>query len=135
MLRLLGSRKRLCDGVTRRDLLCLGGLSTLGAGTAAVSVTDWLQGRELLAAETTAEPHFGQAKACILLFLFGSPPQHETFDPKPAAPAEVQGELKAISTNVPGVEIGELLPLTAQVMNKITVVRSMSHPYPVHGVA
>jgi hypothetical protein len=113
----------------------LGGLSTLGAGTASVSLTDWLSSRELSAAEIVHEPRFGQAKSCILLFLFGSPPQHETFDPKPDAPTEIQGELKAIPTNVPGVEIGEGLPLTAQVMDKITVVRSMSHPYPVHGVA
>jgi uncharacterized protein DUF1501 len=135
MLRLMGSRKRLCDGVTRRDLLCLGGLSTLGAGTASLTLAEWLSHRELHAAASASEPHFGQAKACILLFLFGSPPQHETFDPKPDAPAEVQGELKAIPTNVPGVAIGELLPQTAQVMDKMTVVRSMSHPYPVHGVA
>ena len=135
MLRLLGSRKTLCDGLSRRDLLSLGGLSTLGAGTAAVTLTDWLERKPLQSAEATHETHFGQAKSCILLFLFGSPPQHETFDPKPDAPAEVQGELKAISTNVPGVEIGERLPLTAQVMDKMTIVRSMSHPYPVHGVA
>ncbi len=135
MLKIMGSRKRLCDGVSRRELLSIGGLSTLGAGTASVALTDWLSRPELAAAEVLHEPHFGKAKSCILLFLFGSPPQHETFDPKPDAPAEVQGELKAIPTNVPGVEIGELLPLTAQVMDKITVVRSMSHPYPVHGVA
>lgn len=135
MLRLLGSRKRLCDGVSRRELLRIGGLSTLGAGTGSLLLTDWIERQPLLAAETIHEPRFGQAKSCILLFLFGSPPQHETFDPKPDAPAEVQGELKAIATNVPGIEIGEGLPLTAQVADKLTLVRSMSHPYPVHGVA
>jgi hypothetical protein len=80
-------------------------------------------------------PSFGKAKACILLFPYGSPPQHETFDPKPDAPAEIQGELKSIASSVPGVRIGERLPLMAQVMDRVTVVRSMCHPYPQHGVA
>ena len=78
---------------------------------------------------------FGQAKSCILLFPFGSPPQHETFDPKPDAPREIQGEMGAISTAVPGVQIGEGLPQIARVADRMTIVRSMTHPYPVHGVA
>lgn len=88
-------------------------------------------------ASPAAEPAsgFGKAKACILLFLFGSPPQHETFDPKPHAPAEIQGELKAIPTSVPGIHIGEGLPLTAKIADKLTIARSMCHPYPLHGVA
>ena len=75
------------------------------------------------------------ARACILLFPYGSPPQHETFDPKPDAPAEVQGELKAIASSVPGVQVREGLPRIAQVIDRVTVVRSMCHPYPAHGVA
>lgn len=139
MIRLLGSSKRLCDGVTRRDLLHVGAVSCLGLGLA-----DWDRRRQVGAAERTGAPAapaptdlpgFGKAKACILLFLFGSPPQHETFDPKPSAPAEIQGELKAISTNVAGVSIGEGLPRTAKLMDRLTVVRSMTHPYPLHGVA
>ncbi|MEX2121663.1 MAG: DUF1501 domain-containing protein [Pirellulales bacterium] len=129
MLRLLGSNKTLCDGFSRRDLLQVGGLGMLGLG-----LSDALA----LAAEQPRNERsasFGKAKACILLFPFGSPPQHETFDPKPLAPAEVQGEMKAIGTSVAGVEICEGLPRVAQVMDKITVVRSMTHPYPVHGVA
>ena len=77
----------------------------------------------------------GRAKACILLFPYGSPPQHETFDPKPDAPDEIQGELKSIATNVPGTRIGEGLPRIAKVMDRVTVVRSVTHPYPEHGVA
>lgn len=140
MIRLLGSAKRLCDGFTRRDLLHVGTASCLGLGLA-----DWERrsahgaespaGVAPAAADPTALPGFGRAKACILLFLFGSPPQHETFDPKPAAPAEIQGELKAISTSVPGVAIGEGLPQTARLVDRLTVVRSMTHPYPLHGVA
>jgi hypothetical protein len=78
---------------------------------------------------------FGKAKACILLFPYGSPSQHETFDPKPEAPAEIQGEMKAFTSRVPGLRICERLRRIASVTDKVTVVRSMSHPYPEHGVA
>lgn len=132
MLRLEGSPTRLCDGLTRRDLLHVGGLGAFG-----LTLPAFLR---LTAGETPPPPRardrvFGRAKACILLFPYGSPPQHETFDPKPDAPAEIQGELKSIPTNVPGVRIGEGLPRIAQVMDRVTVVRSVTHPYPEHGVA
>src|SRR5262249_17495535 len=78
---------------------------------------------------------FGKAKACILLFLYGSPSQLETFDPKPDAPVGIRGELKSIRSNVPGLDVGELLPNAARVMDRVTVVRSLTHPYPIHGVA
>jgi hypothetical protein len=130
VLRILGSKKKLCDGLTRRDLLHVGGLGLFG-----LSLGDALR-LESLAADTTDEGSgFGRAKACILLFLFGSPPQHETFDPKPDAPPEIQGETKAIPTNVPGLHIGEYLPQVAGIMDRTTIVRSMTHPYPLHGVA
>lgn len=129
MIPILGSNKRLCDGLSRRDLLHLGGLGAFG-----LSLSDW---NRLQAAQVDSERSraFGQAKSCIMVFLFGSPPQHETFDPKPLAPVEVQGEMKAISTNVPGLDICERLPLMASVMDRMTIVRSMTHPYPLHGVA
>lgn len=124
MLRILGSPRRSCDGVTRRDLLQIGGLGLLGGA---------LSGSSRASAADTQLPR--KAKSCILLFLFGSPPQHETFDPKPLAPAEIQGEMKAISTSLPGVEFCEGLPHTARIADRLTIVRSMSHPYPLHGVA
>ena len=129
MIPILGSNKRLCDGLSRRDLLHIGGLGAFGLGLA-----DWnrLRAEQI---EGEASPAFGKAKSCILVFLFGSPPQHETFDPKPKAPVEVQGEMKAISTNVPGLDICERLPLMAGVMDRMTIVRSMTHQYPLHGVA
>lgn len=126
MLRILGSRKRCCDGVTRRDLLHIGGLGALGFGlTEAVPSVR----------ASDVSPGFGRAKRCILIFPFGAQPQHETFDPKPLAPAEIQGEMKAISTAIPGVEIAEGLPRLASVLDRATVIRSMTHPFPVHGVA
>lgn len=129
MFEFAGSRKTLCDGVTRRDLLHLGGLSLFGLP---------LSGFLGLSAQAPAAPtganRFGQAKACILIHLFGAPAQHETFDPKPAAPREVQGEMKAISTSVPGVEIGEGLPQVAAIADRLTLVRSLTHNLPFHGV-
>src|SRR5438105_40262 len=129
MLRILGSRKVLCDGLTRRDFLHIGGLGAFG-----LALSDLFATQAAKAAYQTADK-FGKAKACILLFPYGSPPQHETFDPKPEAPAEIQGEMKAIASCVPGLRICERLPRIAGVMDKVTVVRSMSHPYPEHGVA
>jgi hypothetical protein len=129
MLRILGSRKTLCDGLTRRDFLQLGGLGAFSLG-----LGDFLRlQRSVLPARP--DRSFGQARACILLFPYGSPAQHETFDPKPEAPAEVQGEMRAIPTCVPGLRIGEGLPRIARVMDRVTVVRSLTHRYPEHGVA
>jgi hypothetical protein len=68
----------------------------------------------------------GKAKACILLFHLGGPPQHETWDPKPDAPREVRGDLKPIATNVPGILVGELMPRTARHVDKICVLRAVS---------
>jgi hypothetical protein len=130
MLRLLGSPHRLCDGITRRDFLHVGGL-----GLAGLTLGDFLRIQAGAAPLASHPAPFGKAKACILLFPYGSPPQHETFDPKPQAPAEIQGELGAIATNVPGTHIGQLLPNVAQIMDRVSIVRSMSHPYPEHGVA
>src|SRR5262245_21486413 len=131
MLRFLGSRKTTCDGVTRRDLLHAGGLGLFGLG-----LSDFFRLRELQAAATPAAQTrtFGKAKACILVYLFGAPAAHETFDPKPGAPAEIQGEMKDIPTRVPGLRIGEGLPRVARIMDRLTVVRSLTHPWPFHHV-
>jgi hypothetical protein len=128
MLPLQGTPRRLCDGLSRRELLRLGGLGAFSFGLA-----------DFFAAGGQAAParagHFGQAKSCILIFLYGSPPQHETFDPKPDAPAEVRGEIGCIPSVLPGVRVCELLPRTSRILDKVTVLRSMTHRYPEHGVA
>ncbi len=128
MIRLLGNRKVLCDGITRRDLLHIGRLGAFG-----VALHDVLGWQQVQAAPGTRAAKFGRAKSCILIYKYGSPPQHETFDPKPDAPAEIQGEMKAIPTNVPGIHIGDQLPKIARIMDRLTVVRSLTHPYPLHG--
>src|SRR6478752_2121463 len=130
MLRVLGSHKRFCDGLTRRDLLHIGALGPLG-----LSLAGYAQARETAQAARPAAAGFGKARRCILLYLWGSPSQHDTFDPKPDAPPEVRGELGSIPTRLPGVRVGESFPQTARLLDRITVVRSMTHPYPIHGTA
>jgi hypothetical protein len=131
MLRVLSSPKKLCDGVTRRDLLRVGGLGLAGLGLADIArLVDRAQ-----AAPVARPRSFGRAKNIILLHLYGSPSQLEWADCKPAAPVEIRGELKQIPSTLPGCDVCELLPNLAKVMDRTTVLRSMTHPYPLHGVA
>ncbi len=129
MLTIHGTRKKLCDGLDRRELLRIGSVGFLGLGLSdPIARTARSEGSRSL-------PGFGRAKSCILVFPYGSPSSHETFDPKPDAPAEVQGEMKAIQSNVPGQLVCERIPNMAKTMDKVTVIRSMTHPYPLHGLA
>jgi hypothetical protein len=131
MLRVLGSPKKLCNSWTRREMLRVGGLGLFGVG-----LPDFLRLAEAQAShQKDAGKSFGSAKSCILLYLYGSPSQIETFDMKPDAPVEIRGELKPIRSSLPGADVCELLPNTARVMDRVTVLRSLTHPYPIHGVA
>jgi hypothetical protein len=131
MLQIMGSPKRLCDGLTRREMLVAGGLSLLGVG-----LGDYLRLSAVQAEPRAPRPRtFGRAKSCILLYLYGSPSQLELADMKPDAPMEIRGELRPIRSRLPGCDVCELLPHMAQVTDRMTVVRSMTHPYPLHGVA
>src|SRR5438874_12810792 len=120
MLSLLDRGTTLCDGLTRRECLRIGGLGMFGLTLPALA-----QARQAAAA-TGATDKFGKAKSCIILFFLGGPPQHETWDPKPAAPAEVRGDLQSIASAVPGFRVGELMPRTARFTNKIAVLRAMT---------
>lgn len=130
MLRVLGSSRKLCNGISRRDLLRVGGL-----GLAGIGLPDILRLQETSAGDTTRPRSFGKAKAVILLHLYGSPSQLEWADMKPEAPVEVRGELNGIASSLPGLQVCELLPNMAKVMDRTTVIRSMTHQYPIHGVA
>jgi len=110
----------LCDRITRRELMRIGGLNLLG-----LSLPALLRGPSH-AATISPNPTFGRAKNVIYLWLQGGPPQHETFDPKPDAPVEIRGPFKPISTSVPGIQFCELLPRTARLAHKLAVVRSLS---------
>jgi hypothetical protein len=78
---------------------------------------------------------FGRARSVILLHLYGSPSQLEWADMKPNAPLEIRGQFGSIPSTLPGCDVCELLPNLARVMDRTTVIRSMTHPYPIHGVA
>src|SRR5438093_13783268 len=110
---------KLCAGLSRRELLRVGGLSTLGLSLPA------LLAAPAGAAAPAGSSTFGRARNVIFLWLQGGPPQHETFDPKPDAPAEIRGEFKPIATNVPGIQFCELLPRTARIADKLAIVRSL----------
>lgn len=119
MLRILGSPKRSCDGISRREWLLASGFG-LASGTNG--------------AASAGTPRHAKAKHVILLYLFGGPSQLDTFDPKPDAPAEIRGEWKSIRTAVPGLDICELLPNVARVMDRVTLLRSLNHPWNFHGM-
>ena len=118
MLRLLGSPRRCCDGLTRRETLAAGALTFLGGGFNLPS---------LFAAESRGLSRPGKAKNVILLYLLGGAATQDMFDLKPDAPAEIRGEFNPIDTNVPGIRIGEHLPLTSRWMHKAAIVRSVNH--------
>src|SRR5438874_4261238 len=105
---------------TRRHLLHIGGLTGLG-----LLLPDLLR----VQAQSGPAPKgtFGRAKSVILLYLHGGHAQQETWDPKPDGPLPERGEFAAIATSVPGVRIGELLPLSARMVHKLALIRSLSH--------
>tara|TARA_Y100000593_G_scaffold92103_1_gene182668 strand:+ start:1721 stop:2977 length:1257 start_codon:yes stop_codon:yes gene_type:complete len=74
----------------------------------------------------------GPAKSVIFIYLPGGMAHQETFDPKPFAPLEYRGPLRSIETNVPGVRLGEFLSKTSKVMDKISIIRSMTHGEAAH---
>ena len=121
----MNSTKR-CDGVTRREFLRIGGLTALGLG-----LGNFLHLQRALATENSLTP---KARSCILIWLDGGPSHLETFDPKPAAPKEVRGPLSTIATKLPGVRISECLEQTAGVLDKLTIIRSMTSPLGEHSL-
>jgi hypothetical protein len=112
----------------RRALLHIGGLSMLG-----LNAWDLTRLRAHSPEGSPAARH--QGNACVFIFLFGGPSHIDLWDMKPEAPAEIRGEFKPIDTVVPGIQICEHLPRLARVMDRLVLVRSMTHRMPVHGPA
>ena len=116
MLRLdVRQGSRHCDGMTRRDWLRVGAL-----GVGALTLPNLLR----LEAST---PRRARAKSVIILFLSGGPSHLDMWDLKPDAPEEIRGTFRPISTRVPGIQICEHLPRTANVMDSCAIIRSMQH--------
>lgn len=121
MWTLLGSPRRCCDGLTRRETLKAGALSFLGGG---------LTLPNLLHAEETVRGRghgSGKAKNVILLYLLGGAATQDMWDLKPGAPSEVRGEFRPIATTAPGIQICEHLPLMAKWMHRSALIRSVTH--------
>jgi len=114
MLTLFGGRNRFCSGISRRELLRVGGL-----GIAGLTLSDLFRLRAASAADAT------RAKNVIMINLPGGPSHLDMFDPKPDAPAEIRGEFKAIDTKVTGLQFCELLPKMAGMADRLTVLRSV----------
>ncbi|MDP6446811.1 MAG: DUF1501 domain-containing protein [Pirellulaceae bacterium] len=114
--------------MSRREVLRVGGLAAGGLGLADLLMLRSLQG----AGKARA---FGRAKRILLLYLQGAASQLDTWDPKPDAPAEVRGQWGVTSTSVPGIQICEKLPKLAKLMDRISIVRSMTHDYNNHSNA
>jgi len=125
MIRIPGqSGKDLCDsniGVTRRDVLRVGGSSMLGMSLGAM-----LQAKSAQAGESTSGG-WGKAKSVILCYLQGGPSHLDLWDPKEGTPDNVKSVFKPIDTKIPGVQFTELLPQLAQVIDKATLIRSMAY--------
>lgn len=107
---------RACDGITRRSLLQVG---TLALGGMTLADRMRLEAQGALTARKNA--------AVIFVFLGGGPSQFETFDPKPDAPVEYRGPLGTIPTSTPGVRFGELVPQLAKVMDRVAILKSVTH--------
>jgi hypothetical protein len=111
---------RNCQGVTRRELLQVGGLGILG-----LTLADGFRAERALASSRQSPRRRGET-ACIFIFLEGGPSQLETFDPKPAAPQDIRGPYGTIATSVSGTRIGELLPMMAGRMHRCALIRSLT---------
>ncbi|HVC96159.1 MAG TPA: DUF1501 domain-containing protein [Pirellulales bacterium] len=111
----------------RRGFLTVGALAGVG-----LTLADYFQARQAQAEQKHYDFIEAKAKSVIHIFLPGGAAHQETFDPKPYAPIEYRGELKPIPTKIPGAFFSELLPKVADVADKITVVRSMSHGEAAH---
>jgi hypothetical protein len=115
VLRFLGPIRKCRGEVTRRDVLRVGGLSLAG-----LTLADVLRLRA-----AGAEPGAGRGKSVIMIWLRGGPSHIDSYDMKPDAPAEIRGEFRPISTNVPGIQICEYLPRHAQIMDRLAILRGI----------
>ena len=117
-----------CDGVSRRDLIRIGGSGVLGISLANLFALQSAQGKNPVPkAETTGGKGFGKAKSVIFIYLQGGPSHLDLWDPKDDVPAANKSIFKPIATKLPGTQVTELLPKIGQILDKTTLIRTMSY--------
>lgn len=129
MLDLVTGATRDCSGLSRRQFLRIGGLSAFG-----LTLPGILRLQQAVADSGIAAPA-KKTTSCILLWMQGGPSHHDSFDPKPDAPAEVRGEFNVIPTTLPGVRIAEHLPMLAKQTDKYSIIRGHDPRNGSHGTA
>lgn len=118
--------RTFCDGLARRDLLKIGLTGLFGSG---------LSMGGMLRAENVAKAANDRGLSVIYVFLKGGLSTIDTLDMKPNAPAEFRGEFNPSATNVPGLQIADLLPKMATQMDKMALLRGFGHKNSDHGPA
>lgn len=119
MITTLGSRRKCCDGLTRRESLQAGALSMLGG------MFGLPRNQAAMANAHATRP--AKARSVIVLYLLGGAPTQDMFDMKPGAPSGVGGEFRPIASNIPGMDVCELLPQSAHWMHQSAIVRTVNH--------
>ena len=127
MLFVNGPSHRFCDGIHRRSFVAAGTLSFFG-----LTLSDLLRMEK---AHAATKKSASNPRSVILVWQHGGPSQLDTFDMKPDAPREIRGPWKSIATALPGVRFSELMPYHAKNADKMTIIRSYSHPISSHFVA
>src|ERR1043166_1748889 len=116
MLTIWGTKlQRLCKQVSRRDFLTVG---SLGLGGLTLADLLRLKAQGAVRAESSH-------KAVIMVFLSGGPSQTDMYDMKPGTPLEFRGPYQSTKTNVPGIEVSELMPLQAKIADKLAIIRGL----------
>ena len=115
-----------CDGVSRRELLRVGSLAGL-------SLAEFLRAQQASAESRPGGTTPKKDVNCIFIFILGGMSHHDLWDLKPDAPSEIRGDFKPIQTNVPGIQLGEIMPRVATVADRLAILRGMTHGDPDHG--
>ena len=134
MLTITGRSKRVCSGLTRRDLIRTGGLGMFGLSLPKLLAAEQAQQQLAPTHGFTPGAEFpgGRAKSVLFIFLFGGPSQLETLDMKPEAPKQIRGPFQPIDSRTPGLRISEHLHRTAEMSDRLAIIRSMTHPHNDH---
>lgn len=135
MLNLFGSTMATCEGIDRRTLLKVGSLAGLGISLPALLQQKEAQAKQAQTAAKSGKPAKASDVNCILVWTHGGTSHHDTFDPKPTAPANVKGEFGVISTAVPGIQFSDIVPRMARELNRFGLLRGWNPKNGSHGTA